>query len=816
VRLRSLLALLAMSVLTALLVRVPLTAVPTYESGVVVAAAASALVAWIAARRARTRRAPELRWGVLARAPGDEVLGETARNLRLGLALVALPLPALVSEAFTSGCRAFVGLPSYLFAALPAIVVGGAAGTLAGSLCRRASRASALLVAAVVASVAADVLEFAQGGRMFVHDVVLGPLTSAGVTGHDQGLGFPASASWHRAWAVLLAAIALQLAVLARCRLDAPALPEGETDATGDGWRDSRSSDPVRLRFLLRHESRRTRLILVPLLAALLPFLALHERAGILGGRDRFAREMPEVVSTPHFRIHYAAGSAAEAQVERVAVELEAAREEARQWIGVDPPWVVDAWLHPDAETQFRLTGARGFVFAVPWRHEFHVSSERGRLFALRHELLHVLVADQGLWPFRVSLSMGMTEGLATALDEGYARHPEVHQQVAAAAAAGFVPPASNLLNWRGFSGGTTDQSYRASASFVGWLLRAKGARAVMDAYRWGDVAKHAGASMDELDAQWRAFLRDEVPVAPQQRAAGRERFDPSRRPAFRKTPCSRLGPQPDPEGRERGDLFASEKLHDAAADAYCEAAGWREDPEILESAAWERVRAGRRPEALALVRAALARTEELSTRREGLLRLQARLLVALDRRDDAAAVLKQWRDSGLSEWPDEIDIEERGLLDPSLGAAFADALLSPGGDATSRLGALLHDSPDFAPAVNELLLRLGTSRPVTRDRLALALQLARLAPGPLAARRVLDFAHASEEELAWDRARELYELASRQPRLPAVMALEAEDGLLRARWAPGVRIQGRRLRRSPQATAPDAEPAPSGAFAQP
>lgn len=817
-RLPSLLSVLLMSALLVALVQVPLTAVPSYESGIAVAALAALLLALVAVRRAQSRPLePQLRWGLLVAAPTEQVLRETGLNLRLGLVLVTLPVPVLVSEALSTGCRAFIGLPAYALATLPAIVVGAAAGTLAGSLTRRPRRAWSILALLLLLSIAADAFEFLQGGRMFVHDLVLGPLTTSGVTGHDQGLGFPASAAWHRAWALLLSAALLAGAALIRCFRDAPPLAEGESDlGGGDGWRESRGSEPARARFLLQHDARSARRALAILAVLALPFLALHEHAGILGGRERLESAMPAVAETEHFRLHFAPGSAVEAHVQRLAVELEWAREQARQWTGIDPPWPVHAWLHPDAETMFQLTGARGFVFAVPWRHEFHVHAERGRIRALRHELLHVHVADRGLWPFRVSVSMGLTEGLATALDEGFARHVEAHEPVAAALAAGFLPPAGALMSWTGFSGGTPDQSYRASASFVGWLIREHGAGPVLDAYAWGNVDGVLGKPMDELDAAWRRFLADEVPVPPSSEARGRERFDPSKRPAFRKTPCSRLGREPDPEGRGRGDLLANERLHDAAADAYCETAGWREDPAILESAAWERVRAGRLPEALGLGHAALARLPERSTRREPLLRLLARVHAALGQPDEARALLDELRASGLAEHPDSVRLEEEGLLDPVLGPRYSQALLSPGPDATSRLGALVQEAPGFAPAIHELLLRLGTARPVTRDRLALGLRLAELAPGPLAGQRLLELARSREEELAWPDAATLYERALAMPGLRPQQAWEAEDGLGRARWAPGVRVRGVRLVRPPApadaAAAPPPEPAERGA----
>ncbi len=790
-RVRGLLCVLAMAALTAALARFKLTSVPSYESGLAVALLAAPCLAILAARRARLRPTTvDLRWGLLESSPGEQVLSETRASLALGLVLVALPLPALLSVAAGSDCQVFAGLPVYFFITLPAAFAGSCAGTLAGSLTRRASLAGALLVVAALGSALDDLLEFLAGPRVVLHDFFLGPLTASAYTGFDAGLTLPSSVIAHRAWTLVVSAALLALAAVVRARADAPPLPEGASDADGGGaWQVARSTDALRARFLLAHHGRAARRALALACVLVAPFLLMSDAAGITSGRGRLERALSMTVETEHFRLHCAPGSSAEAHLPRLAVELEHAWTQVTGWLGTSPEWKVDAWLHPDAATMQQLTGARGYLFASPWRHEFHVLADRRRVRALRHELIHVLAADHGSLPFRASLAMGLTEGLATALDEGFARDPASHAQVAAAARAGLVPPARDLLSITGFARRNMDASYRASASLVGFLILRQGPGPVLRAYATGDLAATTGMSLDEMDAAWKAFLIQEVPVERAEAALGRERFDPARHPNLASRPCARLGERRDALGRDRADLLAREGLPGDAAEAYCDVPGWAHDPEILEAAAIMRLRQGRRTDALALTDLALERLSRTSSRRDPVSRLRIRLLAAEGRTDEAARALDAWEAEGLAPTPDEPRLERAAILSP-WAREYAEAVLASPPDDVTRLAALLDREPGAAPVQNQMLARLAASRPLDPARVPVALALARSTPGPLAARRLIEMARAFEEDMDWATAGRLAREAGAQPGLTTAQRLEIEDLAGRAALAPTVRLR--------------------------
>jgi hypothetical protein len=368
-------------------------------------------------------------------------------------------------------------------------------------------------------------------------------------------------------------------------------------------------------------------------------------------------------------------------------------------------------------------------------------------------------------------------------------REPEYQSQVAAAAAAGDIPPAPALVSLTGFASGAMDRSYRSSASFVGWLLREKGAAPLMRAYAWASVAREYGAGLDALDAQWRSFLAHDVPRTRRSDASGRERFDPRTRPALHAKPCARLQADEPESASERAALLAREGFAEAAADAWCEAAVAGGDSADLHAAALQQVRAHRADLALPLVERALDRVGDAALRREQLLRLRARLLGALGSWDAASEAYARWGASGLAAFDDDVALESSILARDDLRDRYLQAALATAPEDAQLAAGLLASDPAWPPAMS---LMLSRGRPGIADspvRLELVRAFAAASPGPLAARYLLDVAEGFESRAEWDSTAELCRLALAQPRLAFDQRLEGEDLLGRAEWASRVRV---------------------------
>src|SRR5436190_20943430 len=289
-RVRELLAVLLVVATAALLTRVPILAVPSYEPALVIGSLAAFLLCLLAGRRAMARpREVSLRWGLLATSPAEGVLAETRATARLAAAMIGLPLVILLTEAIRSECRLDSGPLAFLLVTIPAAIIGGALGTLVGTLTRRPRLFAAIVVLVIVASALATLAEALAGPRTILHSVFLGPITPSGFMGYDRDATFPTSVYLHRAWSLVVAALMLCVAALVRWRRDAPALAEGEDDgsvrAAADSWESSKLSPAARARFLLHHHERSAWRSLAGVLLLALPFAFIADRAGLLPGQ---------------------------------------------------------------------------------------------------------------------------------------------------------------------------------------------------------------------------------------------------------------------------------------------------------------------------------------------------------------------------------------------------------------------------------------------------------------------------------------------------------------------------------------------------
>ncbi|NBB86499.1 MAG: hypothetical protein GVY12_09850 [Bacteroidetes bacterium] len=196
----------------------------------------------------------------------------------------------------------------------------------------------------------------------------------------------------------------------------------------------------------------------------------------------------------------------------------------------------VRSFLYPDEATKAALTGARTTNTAPVWlaTPQIHVlQSAEERVVA--HELVHAVSRSFGLPGVRASVSVGLVEGLAVALEPPSGR-PSIHDQVVAAqlSAPGAPGQALNLdlsadvaarLSPFGFWTGRSAVSYTVMGSFVQYLLDAYGPAPLKEAYAWADFASAYGHALPQLTAEWQSFLSERPVVSRAARPVMAARF---------------------------------------------------------------------------------------------------------------------------------------------------------------------------------------------------------------------------------------------------------------------------------------------------
>ncbi len=199
--------------------------------------------------------------------------------------------------------------------------------------------------------------------------------------------------------------------------------------------------------------------------------------------------------------------------------------------LGLTHPDRITAYFFRTEEEKRRLMGASSTYVAKPWRDEVYLQIGSWPHPVLHHEIVHVVVGATGVGPFRVAGALGgllpapgIIEGVAVALawDESEGLTP--HEWAAALARIGHAPSISSTTGLR-FLLEPASRAYTANGSFVRWILETRGNAAVRRLYREGDYEAALDEPIEDLEAEWLAFL-ETVPLPPEAEGLARLRFE--------------------------------------------------------------------------------------------------------------------------------------------------------------------------------------------------------------------------------------------------------------------------------------------------
>ena len=220
---------------------------------------------------------------------------------------------------------------------------------------------------------------------------------------------------------------------------------------------------------------------------------------------------------TEHFDLYYDPASLDDDAVQWLAEDHEFRYAQLARRLDIDGPERIASYLYPDAATKGRLTGARTTNVAPVWLHrpQVHVLlTAYERVFA--HELAHVFSRSFGLPGLNASLSVGLVEGLAVALEppDGL---PTPHEQVAAAAMQRLAANPEHALSLAdnlaarltplGFWTGRGAVSYTTMGSFVRYLLDAYGPARLKQVYARANFEAVYGKPLGALAQEWQRYV---------------------------------------------------------------------------------------------------------------------------------------------------------------------------------------------------------------------------------------------------------------------------------------------------------------------
>lgn len=227
-------------------------------------------------------------------------------------------------------------------------------------------------------------------------------------------------------------------------------------------------------------------------------------------------------------------------QAERLRDDCDFRVAEAARRLGVTQRAPIRAFFFRGVGEKRRLMGASGTYIAKPWRNEVYLQLAGWPHPVLFHEIVHVVAANVGRGPFRISgrlggliPSAGIIEGVAVAISWEERDGLTPHQWAHAMSELGQTPRIATTEGLR-FLLEPASRAYTANGSFVRYLLDTRGAAIVRRLYLTGSYEEALGEPLGPVEDAWRAYL-ETVPVPDDALERARLRFE---RPAIFSQVC--------------------------------------------------------------------------------------------------------------------------------------------------------------------------------------------------------------------------------------------------------------------------------------
>lgn len=236
---------------------------------------------------------------------------------------------------------------------------------------------------------------------------------------------------------------------------------------------------------------------------------------GIITTYERIEDVLGGVERTRHFEIYYDPAHTTDEALRRLIDAHEYRYAELQEMLDVEVDGPIRSYVYPSADVKAHLIGARYTNVAPVWLSEpqTHVLAANFEE-AFPHELVHVFSREFGLPVIRASVSLGLLEGLAVALQPPNGR-PGPHEQVSAALLGGHLPTTSgetvedlvdvvsSHLSPLGFWTGRGAVSYTTMGSFVRYLIDAYGPEPFIRAYPTAAFRQNYGKAPAALAEEW-------------------------------------------------------------------------------------------------------------------------------------------------------------------------------------------------------------------------------------------------------------------------------------------------------------------------
>ncbi len=231
----------------------------------------------------------------------------------------------------------------------------------------------------------------------------------------------------------------------------------------------------------------------------------ISDGIGLSSSERYIAKVLGGVQITQHFNIIYPEKSVDARKLRELILLHEYLYDQLCEEWRVSPRRAITVFLYATPKQKERLIGAATTDFTKPWLRQININLDDVD-GALKHEMVHALLAERGIPFLQVAPNSGLIEGAAVA-SERFEYDESLHRLSAEIFALGLHPDVAGMFSLSGFFKSYPGVSYVLAGSFCRYLIDRYGVEKFEKLYRSSDFEQLYGKNVDTLVAHWRSAL---------------------------------------------------------------------------------------------------------------------------------------------------------------------------------------------------------------------------------------------------------------------------------------------------------------------
>ncbi|MDZ7691752.1 MAG: hypothetical protein U5K69_11615 [Balneolaceae bacterium] len=233
------------------------------------------------------------------------------------------------------------------------------------------------------------------------------------------------------------------------------------------------------------------------------------EHMGLVSPREYLQHQLGGEKQTDHAKLFYAKDAYSDEEIDRLSTETEFFIHQIQTTLNIDKPESavkIELYLYADPWQKKELVGAKYTSYVTVWQPipQIHIAKEQidG---SMKHEVVHAVTALLD-WPGLLP-NIGLTEGIAVALDPDRSSRSTIDQLVASEKPYPSAQEMQSALSYWGFYTGRSAVNYTTAGSFVRYLVETHPPEHFVQAYQSGSLERGYTESFSQLIDGWHQRL---------------------------------------------------------------------------------------------------------------------------------------------------------------------------------------------------------------------------------------------------------------------------------------------------------------------